>query len=430
MATEAQNAANQRNSQHSTGPKTDVGKRMSRQNAIKHGLTAKLIEVLPGESQEAYDLRISAFIADQPILTASAMVIIKRIVSADWKLDRLEVAHNATLNEHMRHATIDMSASAKQHAEEIGRRLTYEPLDRMEAAEWREPIVQKRIQQRTNDHPKCLKFELERTTEGVDWMLEQWGAILGGLLFFGYMHYPQKYDAIRLLGHRIEDALDDQQLGTIMVACNMIHPRPLDIWNDFFITRFGAIGKPMFRDQVLYLDKTIKEHFLTSDGIAFEFMRSTVEHEIERLQNLKKVLDPIAAADRAGAEHKARFDASKDGLAMTRYYSTLSREVHVGVNDLMKQTKCDLALREHFEANLDDEPAPVEVPAAAPAVPDVAVSRNEPISEPVRNPGVVATHPFRAVPAALPAAFVDISVGKPVPADGVKGPETAPKPPV
>src|SRR5271165_6686347 len=145
MTTEAQREANKRNAQHSSGPKSDAGKRKSRQNALKHGLTAKVIELLPGESHEDYDHRIDAFVADYPNLTASQMVIIKRIVSADWKLDRLDQSQNATIAQNMRHAEIDMIADLKKHAEEIGRRLIYEPLDRCEGAEWREPIVQERL---------------------------------------------------------------------------------------------------------------------------------------------------------------------------------------------------------------------------------------------------------------------------------------------
>src|SRR5438270_11344376 len=43
MATEQQIAANQRNAQRSTGPKTPEGKALSRANAIKHGLAAETL---------------------------------------------------------------------------------------------------------------------------------------------------------------------------------------------------------------------------------------------------------------------------------------------------------------------------------------------------------------------------------------------------
>ena len=43
MATDKQIAANRLNAKNSTGPRTDAGKRRSRRNAIRHGLTAETI---------------------------------------------------------------------------------------------------------------------------------------------------------------------------------------------------------------------------------------------------------------------------------------------------------------------------------------------------------------------------------------------------
>jgi hypothetical protein len=53
MATEAQIAANRRNAQLSSGPKTQAGKNVSRMNALRHGLTQQ-IEVMTPEEKEAY----------------------------------------------------------------------------------------------------------------------------------------------------------------------------------------------------------------------------------------------------------------------------------------------------------------------------------------------------------------------------------------
>jgi hypothetical protein len=44
MASGRQRAANRRNAQRSTGPRSAAGKRASRQNALRHGLTARLGE--------------------------------------------------------------------------------------------------------------------------------------------------------------------------------------------------------------------------------------------------------------------------------------------------------------------------------------------------------------------------------------------------
>ncbi len=50
MATEKQIAANRRNAQKSTGPKSDAGKAKAKFNALKHGMTADTA-VLPSKTQ-------------------------------------------------------------------------------------------------------------------------------------------------------------------------------------------------------------------------------------------------------------------------------------------------------------------------------------------------------------------------------------------
>ena len=60
MATEAQTAANRRNAQNSTGPKTPAGKTRSRRNALKHGLYAES-GIIPGECSDDFLELIEAY---------------------------------------------------------------------------------------------------------------------------------------------------------------------------------------------------------------------------------------------------------------------------------------------------------------------------------------------------------------------------------
>ena len=60
MATEAQTAANRRNAQNSTGPKTAAGKARSRRNAEKHGLYAESTVIAGESSSEFADLVVFA----------------------------------------------------------------------------------------------------------------------------------------------------------------------------------------------------------------------------------------------------------------------------------------------------------------------------------------------------------------------------------
>jgi len=93
MATEAQIAANRRNAQHSTGPKTDAGKQKSAQNALKFGLFSRHV-LLPGEDEtELAQLRDGIRARFNPA-DALEEVYVERIVTASWRLQRT-LAHEA-----------------------------------------------------------------------------------------------------------------------------------------------------------------------------------------------------------------------------------------------------------------------------------------------------------------------------------------------
>jgi len=87
MATRKQRAANRRNAQLSTGPKTPEGKAAVRLNALKHGLTAE-DAVIFDEHKEAFNELFNTFLdrllpAD-PLETA----LVHQIVMAQWRLVR------------------------------------------------------------------------------------------------------------------------------------------------------------------------------------------------------------------------------------------------------------------------------------------------------------------------------------------------------
>ena len=55
-------AANRRNAQHSTGPKTPEGKQRSSLNATRHGILSQVIH-LPKEEMTAYDEFTARYVA-------------------------------------------------------------------------------------------------------------------------------------------------------------------------------------------------------------------------------------------------------------------------------------------------------------------------------------------------------------------------------
>src|SRR4029077_7780680 len=76
--------ANRRNAQLSTGPVTEEGKRRSRQNAIRHGLTAEtVIDAL--EDAEDYAAFEMAVTADHDAQSAVERELVLRLASLLWR---------------------------------------------------------------------------------------------------------------------------------------------------------------------------------------------------------------------------------------------------------------------------------------------------------------------------------------------------------
>jgi hypothetical protein len=79
--------ANRRNARLSTGPVTESGKRRSRQNAVRHGLTAEtVIDAL--EDAEDYAAFEMAVTADYDAQSAVERELVLRLASLLWRLRR------------------------------------------------------------------------------------------------------------------------------------------------------------------------------------------------------------------------------------------------------------------------------------------------------------------------------------------------------
>jgi hypothetical protein len=80
--------ANRLNALKSTGPRTEEGKRISRRNALRHGLTSET--VIDGlEDSEDYRGFEAAIIADYDAETAVERELVLRLASLLWRLRRI-----------------------------------------------------------------------------------------------------------------------------------------------------------------------------------------------------------------------------------------------------------------------------------------------------------------------------------------------------
>src|SRR5437016_3259494 len=102
MTSYKQIEANRRNARRSTGPITVEGKLRSRQNAVRHGLTA---ETVIGALEDAEDYKAfeAAVIADYDAQSAVERELVLRLASLLWRIRRATTMETGLFEIQARH---------------------------------------------------------------------------------------------------------------------------------------------------------------------------------------------------------------------------------------------------------------------------------------------------------------------------------------
>src|SRR5436305_3355132 len=97
MTTYRQIEANRRNARRSTGPTSEEGKLRSRQNAVRHGLTA---ETVIGALEDAEDYKAfqAAVVADYDAQSAVERELVLRLASLLWRIRRATTMETGLLD--------------------------------------------------------------------------------------------------------------------------------------------------------------------------------------------------------------------------------------------------------------------------------------------------------------------------------------------
>ena len=88
--------ANRRNAQQSTGPRTEIGKKTSSLNALRHGLTSRIV-VLPAEDLAAYKAFSEEFLLDLAPATFTERQFAQTIIDTQWRLNRVRALEDGML---------------------------------------------------------------------------------------------------------------------------------------------------------------------------------------------------------------------------------------------------------------------------------------------------------------------------------------------
>ena len=87
-------ARNRANAAHSTGPKTEAGKKRSSLNAYRHGLTGQTI-ILPAEDLDAYQDFTDTYFKDYKPVGTLEKQLVQSLADTQWRLNRVAaLEHN------------------------------------------------------------------------------------------------------------------------------------------------------------------------------------------------------------------------------------------------------------------------------------------------------------------------------------------------
>jgi hypothetical protein len=338
-------AINRRNAQKSTGPRTPEGKSRSRFNAVKHGMTAKTL-VLPGEDADVLQQRIEAWTADLQPRNDLEQFLVERAVQSSWQLERADRAELARQAGIIRAAPAEEASRQQEEAATLGRRLFWDrrgpmllyphfPLRDQLLAE-KKPRTSFSGLAEDPDDPARLVLRLESTAAGCQWMLDGW-AELRAILDEGLAWQPpDKLKAIRLLGRQPIEAVEDDDIAILFLACYVIDARSrrdvdpfAELWNELLPGEEAIIKQRLS-------DRQVDDLLPDDESAAQAALLGLVGKAVARLEELARAHRQRAEADAAQQAARLSFDPSQEGERLRRYQSSCTRSLFRSLDTLLK----------------------------------------------------------------------------------------------
>jgi hypothetical protein len=314
MATAAQIDANRRNSKRSTGPVTPSGKNRSRLNALVHGCLAEIL-VLPTEDPDLFEDRSRAWRLSLKPRNPAEEYMVNRMASLAWKGERIDRAQMAQLNKRVHHAGVDAANTELEHVISLGKRLLGgKSVTDENARGSNDPI--------DGDDPMHFVLHLQTTVAGCQWMLDQWANLRTVLERDVPWVGADTGRAVRLLGHKPLDVLDNIDVARLYLASHVLLNQGGEPFQNI-IDELPPAETPSFR-QTLQLRRY--EVLAPEDAAAArQALMEIVGLATEQLQMKMEVLSQIAELDAASAADRASWDDSPEGERLRRYEITCSR---------------------------------------------------------------------------------------------------------
>jgi hypothetical protein len=328
MASQAQIDANRRNSQRSTGPKTEAGKARAALNALKDGSHTKTVRrVLPQERAVELEQRINKWIIELNPRNDAEQELVVEAAELAWTIDRTKRCETARMAKRVRQAQLKADQQRHKEVGELGRRLLYNT----EAKPLPTPG------RRWEDNPAAFLKGLENSAEGCRWLLDHWMALRVLLDRISAWTYGDMFRLIRLLGKYPVEAINDPALNAIFLAWDALSPGWAErFWKE--CKRCGPLHDPGFSDFGRWREIAERPADVAA---ATKFFESLMDEQVARLEELLEVHEEIAGDDPTELADCESFDGSAEGERLRRSLTAQRRELRQTLELLMKMRKSE-----------------------------------------------------------------------------------------
>jgi hypothetical protein len=326
MPSQAQIDANRRNSQRSTGPKSEAGKACAKLTALKVGSHARTVSrVLPQENAIELDERIRRWIDDlKPRNDAERQLVIQAAELA-WTLDRAKRCENARLAKRVLKAQLKTNERQVIEVGELGRRLLYNVGARALPKSGRP----------WEDNPAAFLKGLEKSAEGCRWLLDHWLGLRVLLDRGSAWTYADMFSLIRLLGKYPLEAINDPKLNAIFLAWDAMVPgRAERFWKQ--CKECKPSDDPGFSDFSHWREIADRP---ADAAAAIQFFETLMDEQVVRLEDLLDLQEEIASDDAVELADRVSCDTSAAGERLRREQTAKGRELRQTLELLMKMQK-------------------------------------------------------------------------------------------
>ncbi len=311
----------------STGPRTEAGKARSRMNAVKHGMTARVV-LLPDEKPAEFRGWMTGYFDSLKPRNQLEIGQVERIAYLKWQLDRAIRAQSARLCEQAHSGAEEKRNRVEQEVGELTRKLMRAPYGRPAAV----PFGERPDDESTvtfvgsfedSDHPAELTRRLQESGPGCQWLLARWSDLesrLNGKEMC--WRAPERFLSFRMLGIHAVDARFTSELTMLLLACRTLDPGAGsligEIWNECVPLEALPVLEGMYEQAIGY------EAAMDRDAARAHLLK-IVAREKARLE--KKAAGHAERAERDAllAQHRAAFDDTREGELMRRYEASCEK---------------------------------------------------------------------------------------------------------